>query len=397
MVHVRCLRTHNTQQKRLQMIALALPPSAPAPLSDDEFLLDVKIADAIGCQAPLPVDVANLANSGMRMSLLEVVRNGTLFNSLRSVPRVGETEDLADIRRVVQLLEDWQPRVLSDSHGNPRLIVNTSPNGETSKPVSELLGEAVGLQVGIFLSGVDFKFWSKRHYQAGVRHDFEAEGAFGRVIVETRGRFEANNCNQALDGIGRKFSNQTRRFSRSIGTVYCPRTDPNDSQDDLTLADPVGDVPADPLERRRRLLLHYAALLRLQGTTETASLLFRAAWLGSGEVTMPAPTFRPGGDQWGRASISVAGTRYWGTFWEGGSLPTIPIQPGSNRRTPGPTFFGIAFEVVNALARLDMPQLESSDIAQFRGALGSYAYLRSSDGLIMAYALDDTSILTHPR
>lgn len=331
---------------------------------------------------------------GITLSLTEVVTHGAMFfKSRRIVRRVGESPRQARIRKVLQVLEDWQPavRTCSTRGAQPRLVVNRPRGSEDSKGVSQLLGEAVTLYVASKAFSIPASRWSIRSYKKGVRHDIDAMGPAGRVIAEAKGRFNGNNIKGAAGQIASKFG-AARSFNRALGVIYCLRTSADDSRvpfaEDVVLVDPAGDEAFDEIELWRDILSHYASFFSYQGKSLVAARLDYLAELPDGALVsavnertavLPLPADRrPGGDIYGRTTLAVAGERYVGTIWEAAPL----LMPGGFSEEKGALFLGLSISTISQLATLGLREIARGELGSWRRLEGQRLYSRNTDGVL---------------
>ena len=397
-------------------MALILPVTQPLPLPDDSFRLTVQVDDG-HCVGKMPPILRTWEKDGLELNFTEVVTHGTVYFQNRVIrPRGGETVGDARRRKVGEMLEDWDPRVRSVKDGDQRLVVRRpmAGQGESTAPLSQLLGEAITLSVATRAFRVPFRRWVKRSYGVGNRHDFDANGKAGRVYAEARGRFEPASVTQAVDGINKKFEaladakTLQRRFSRMIGVVYALRTSANDARyavPDLTISDPEGaDTRSDEVGRWRDLLRHYAAFFAFQGKQAVADELRRQARRSDKALHRSVrekarflpepPPRRSGGDMWGRTTFDIDGEQYIGTIWEGG---VVPVGPGRLIREPRrPVFWGISRSVARALAAGTLDEDDNMQANRWSGALGPYGYSAADDGTAVAYELTGAPLVEHP-
>lgn len=389
---------------------LVLPVTMAAPIPEDRFRLSVKVHLGGTCSGTVPKALVDAQNNGIETSLVTLLTQSTIFYKNRTIRRrSNETDDEARIRKQWQDIEDFHPRVEQGPDGVERLVVDTPKDGEESKPLSKLLGEAVTLHVAQEISGINHKFWTPRTYQKGVRHDLEATGKSGIVLAEARGRFNGNNLNLALGGIEKKFTayfqgQAAPTRTQAIGVVYCVRDSPDNTQvpftHDVFVADPGedGDVPS-ATARWRALAVHYTLVFRRQGMHRAADAIARLVLLDDRDleatvrrrVEIGAPVV-PGRAQmsiWGRTTVSLPDDAYVGTFFRDLS--------GFRRDDRSGVFFGLQVEVINRLARCALDEIEEMSAAHWVGKLDGYEYVRPDDGtLYVRSGKDGRSVFEHP-
>lgn len=397
------------------MTQIILQPTQPTPIPDDLFDLRVRV-DASQCAGGVPRSLRAMQRDGLTLSFTETFTHATIyFRGRPVVRRAGESSKHAFRRKTWDLLEDWEPRVEPAPTGERRLVVNESPAGESTKTLSELLGEAMSLSVAKRVTGISFSRWSKKSYAKGTRHDFEGIGDRGKAFAEARGRFNGNNLDKAIEGVRDKFSElakrrRARRIRSMIGVVYCLRTDPDDEQVpfsfDVEVVDPDEDAPA-PRETEiwRALLAHYSTFFTFQAKRDVARALDALRLLTDRELEravverrpiLEAPRERrPGGDLWGRTTFQIGADRYIGTIWRDRALPFRPGRIGE-RVAGKPVFWGIAREVAEALASCALDSLASLEAASITGQTGRYGYSYADDGTVFVFSMGDASVIDHP-
>jgi hypothetical protein len=350
-----------------------------------------------------------MARVGLRLSFTEVFTHSTIF--FRGKParlRSGESLDDANRRRTWDVLENWEPRV----EGVNRRLVVREAEGENTKTVSELLGEAIALSVAQRVLRVPFRYWNKRTYQKGTRHDFDAVARGKTVYAEARGRFNGNNNYNAVTGALRKFdalqSDSRRTFSRMIGVVYNLRTSADDQEfsvpHDVVVVDPrAPSRPPDPLDRWRSLAAHYSTFFAFQGMDRAARVLSRLVRLSDNALleavrsrspTLPISTRREP-NFWGRATIKVNSREYRGTFWMSSKVPAA-ISSATRQGEPRPVFWGLDSSVIQSLSVSALDEVDEMEASPWNGQLDGYAYSHADNGGLFAWSHSRRSLLNHP-
>jgi hypothetical protein len=346
---------------------------------------------------------------GLVLSFKEVFTHATIFfNGGPLRLRQGETAEDARRRKTWDLLESWEPRVV----GPRRRLIVAEAQGESTKSVSELLGEAITLSVAYRVMGVPFRYWNKRTYGAGVRHDFDATTTRGKVHAEARGRYQANNQPNAVKGALDKFDELAKTFPRTyyrmLAVVYNLRTSPDDISlpvdYDVLVVDPedIGG-PGSKTDRWRALARHYAEFFEFQGMRQVSSALRELARASNQELllrvreraSLAALPTRRGPSPWGRSTVNVAGREYRGTFWDQAAVPWVLASASPDARSQ-PVFWGLDSEVIRALAFSDLPALDEMSAVAWDGELDGYSYSHADSGSLFACSLSGRAMMDHP-
>jgi hypothetical protein len=355
--------------------------------------------------------VLALERQGVKLSVSSVLAHGAVFFLGKTViPRRGETPEEARERKVVQILEDFAPRVVCLGSQPGRLVMSKPVDGEESKPVSKLLGESIGLAVAREISQIPLNQWVPRAYSAGVYHDAEATGMRGKVVVEVRGRYNGNNLGTAVDGIHAKFSRPAygpqRSFSRAIGVVYNIRSDVDDGvvpfTDDVVIVDPEGTMGPPPrTERWRNALRHYSWLAAAQGLkisvdlAELADLperdllqMERQGW-----ARLSPPTGRTA-DAWARSWLNVGGMLFGGSIW--GVSGEAPVRFCIGKEKAQYLYWGLSIHTMTQLMVGDFSGLVSTRWRPRVWMQDDLTYCLEENGSIIIASPDLWKLMAHP-
>jgi hypothetical protein len=289
------------------------------------------------CPTPTPSWVANLIKNGTNLNLESVViQAGRHFSdSLNMMVFDGSATRRQEATKLAwHLISMLSPSIL-----NNKLIVIKLVDQDIKRLTSELIGVGASLELLRTEKIIDARTLRK----ISSRFDFEANGCngLGKIKIEAKGTSELVSIDQCRSSFRKKLLKEGllgpkkgRGYSRVIGIVFSTWTSATERKHDIELLDPerLDDDCHD--EAIREIIKFYARRLdETAGLLEGAKRLWNLANFEElfnendimiktfGEIRHEGKKF----NFFNRSSFifndSGNKTTYWGTFWEGGSVP----------------------------------------------------------------------------
>lgn len=364
-------------------------------IPNDKVLFDVEV-DMKRCEPPVKVKprLKDLAEKGFEESIARLICYAGAFylDGARDIFVQGLSH--------ARVSWAWTTLISSNPHaefldGKRRLRFDAPNAPNVQRHVTELLGVGAGLLLARRIFDRPLRSWAQL---GGSRMDFRAnsDDNLETYTVEVRARFNRSNWSEAVDDIYKKIP-KSSPADAFAGIIFAPRTVGIQRAADFLVVDPriPGERNIDPLEPYRRILSKYAPYFAWQGFDSFARRLavlaiaddatFRRYMAQGDEDLRHASSFR--------TSITIDGTRYYGTAWEDVRWPTAMTGGFVGE---GAFIDGIAEPIIEGLRSGHLQDILEMNVIEQVGRDGHYVRVLLDDGRARAWAPTRALLLEHP-